>query len=92
VILEAFAAGVPVLASNCGGIGEIIEPNRTGFLIDSLDPAALAAQIRDLFARPDLRAEVARRAHTAWRQHYTLTEYQRRILSIIESAGTSARR
>jgi len=92
VILEAFAAGVPVLASACGGIPELIQPDRTGFLIDSLAPEALARQIRDLAAQPALRDAVARNALEAWRGHYTLAEYQRRILSIMETAGTSARR
>jgi len=86
VILEAFAAGVPVLAANCGGIPELVEPSRTGFLIDSLKPEALAAQIRDLAAQPALRDSVAEHAYEAWQAKYTLTEYQRRILSIMETA------
>jgi len=81
-----------VLASACGGIPELIQPDRTGFLIDSLAPEALARQIRDLAAQPALRDAVARNALEAWRGHYTLAEYQRRILSIMETAGTSARR
>jgi glycosyltransferase involved in cell wall biosynthesis len=92
VILEAFAAGVPVLASACGGIPELIRRNHTGFLIESPAPEALARQIRDLAAQPELRDTVAAKAHRAWREHYTLAEYQRRILSIMETAGASARR
>ena len=90
VILEAFSAGVPVLASPRGGIPELIEHNRTGFLIESFD--SLADQIRDLAARPELRDEVAANARAAWRARFTLEEFQRRILSIVETAGASARR
>ncbi len=85
VILEAFAAGVPVLASNSGGIPELIEHNRTGFLIDSLDPAALAQQISSIADQPELRATVSANAHAAWQARLTLSEYQRRILSICDS-------
>jgi glycosyltransferase involved in cell wall biosynthesis len=91
VILEAFAAGVPVLASPCGGIPELIEHERTGFLIESLKPASLAAQMRALAALPAALASVAGNAFAAWRAHYTLAAYQRRILSIIETAAASSR-
>ena len=41
-ILEAMAHGVPVVACNVGGIGEIIEDGRNGFLVSSRDPRHLA--------------------------------------------------
>ena len=87
VILEAFSAGVPVLASASGGIPELIEHNRTGFLMDSLQ-----TQMRELAAQPQLLAAVAANARDEWRARFTLAEYQRRILSIVETAGASARK
>jgi glycosyltransferase involved in cell wall biosynthesis len=81
VILEAFSAGVPVLASGEGGIPELIEHGRTGFLIDSL-----ADQMRALAEQPKLRAEVATNARQEWRSRFTLTEYQRRILDVLGRA------
>ena len=68
-------------------ISELIEHNSTGFLIESLE-----TQIAELQGRPDLLASVAARARQAWRERFTLAEYQRRILSIVETAGASARR
>jgi glycosyltransferase involved in cell wall biosynthesis len=82
VILEAFSAGVPVLASACGGIPELIEHNRTGFLIESLED-----QIRKLAAQPDLLATVAANAREEWRARFTLVGYQRRILDIVASVN-----
>jgi glycosyltransferase involved in cell wall biosynthesis len=82
VILEAFSAGVPVLASGAGGIPELIEHNRTGFLIESL-----ADQMRELAEQPKLRADVAANAREAWRTRFTLAEYQRRILDIVETTA-----
>jgi glycosyltransferase involved in cell wall biosynthesis len=89
VILEAFAAGVPVLASPTGGIPELIEHNRTGFLIESLEK-----QMRELAGQPALREIVAANARQEWRARFTLVEYQRRILDIMARAfspGFSAR-
>jgi glycogen(starch) synthase len=49
-MLEAFAHGVPVIASRTGGIPEFIEDGRTGFLVDPGDAAALATHIQRLAA------------------------------------------
>jgi glycosyltransferase involved in cell wall biosynthesis len=46
VMLEAFAYGVPVLASRTGGIPEFIDEQQTGVLLEPGDVAALAAAIR----------------------------------------------
>lgn len=45
VVMEALAAGVPVVATDVGGIREVVEPGRTGFLVPSSDEAALAAAL-----------------------------------------------
>ena len=45
VMLEAFAHGVPVIASRTGGIPEFIEDGRTGFLVKPGDASALATHI-----------------------------------------------
>ena len=54
VMLEAFAHGVPVIASRTGGIPEFIEDGRTGLLVEPGDAAALATQMRRLAANRDV--------------------------------------
>jgi glycosyltransferase involved in cell wall biosynthesis len=54
VMLEAFARGVPVIASRVGGIPEFVEDGRTGVLVEPGDAAALAGQIRRFADRPAL--------------------------------------
>ncbi|KMQ52620.1 glycosyl transferase family 1 [Chitinispirillum alkaliphilum] len=50
VILEAMAAGVPVVATRVGGNPELVEDGRTGFLVPHSDPAAMAEAILKLTA------------------------------------------
>jgi glycosyltransferase involved in cell wall biosynthesis len=59
VILEAASLGVPVIASRVGGIPEIVEHGRTGWLVAPDQPGALAAAIREALADP---ARARRRA------------------------------
>jgi glycosyltransferase involved in cell wall biosynthesis len=63
-LLEAMAAGVPVVATRVGGVPELV-PEGTGLLVPPGDPAALAAAIGRLLDDPEL----ARAQAEAARQH-----------------------
>jgi len=54
-ILEAMAAGLPVVAVRTGGIPEMIAEGETGFLVEARDTAAMAERLRRLAADPALR-------------------------------------
>ncbi len=56
--LEAMAFGLPVIASNTGGLAEIAEPGRTGWLIAPGDPNALADAIADAFSERERLREI----------------------------------
>lgn len=63
VVLEAFAAGVPVLGANLGGIAELVRDGVDGILVAPDNPEAWAEAIRDLAEDrqviDDLRARIA---------------------------------
>ena len=91
VILEAFAAGVPVVATSSGGIPEIVSDGETGFLTPPCDPVRLAARIRDAAANPEALERIATNARRTVRERFTLSQYQQRVISILERVGSSAR-
>ncbi len=53
-IVEAMAAGRPVVASRTGGIPEVVVDGDTGLLVEPENPGALAGALRRLLADPDL--------------------------------------
>jgi glycosyltransferase involved in cell wall biosynthesis len=58
-ILEAMAAGLPVVASGVGGILELIEHERTGWLVPAGDAKALASRLVNVMAAPGEAARIA---------------------------------
>jgi len=54
VVLEAMAAGLPIVASLVGGTPEIIDNGKNGFLILSKNPKILAERIADILDNPEL--------------------------------------
>jgi glycosyltransferase involved in cell wall biosynthesis len=62
VLMEAMAAGVPVVASNVSGIPELVEDGSTGLLVPPGDARALADALRRVHDEPDLARRLATRA------------------------------
>lgn len=58
VVIEAMAAGVPVVATNVGGTQEVIINGETGILVPPQDANALSEGISSLLQKPDLRRQI----------------------------------
>jgi colanic acid/amylovoran biosynthesis glycosyltransferase len=75
-IMESMASGVPVISSDVGGISELVEPGRSGWLVPAGSVAALAAAIEDLLSTPAPRlADMgAEGRHSVARRHDLVSE------------------
>jgi glycosyltransferase involved in cell wall biosynthesis len=72
VVLEAFAAGVPVLVPNAGGVARLVRDGDTGWYFAANDPMALGTRLCELRAAPpDLLNGVARRARAELANRFT---------------------
>jgi glycosyltransferase involved in cell wall biosynthesis len=61
-ILEAFAAGIPVISTPTGDIGALVRDRETGLQVPTFDPDAMAGAIECLLADPERAAAYAARA------------------------------
>ncbi len=70
-LLEAMAAQVPIVATEVGGNGEIIEHGRNGLLSPRQDPHALAANLITLLDNPDMRRRAGEAGRKRLLKHFT---------------------
>ena len=71
-LLEAMRAGLPMVATDVGGVGEGIAPGITGLLVRPGDPEALAAAIGELAASPELRVRMGAAARACYEARFRL--------------------
>jgi len=71
IILEAMSRGIPVIASNIGGIPEIIEDGRTGILVPPRNPIKMAKAIKKLIEDPSLYEQISINGINEVKEKYT---------------------
>ena len=88
VILEAFAAGVPVVAFPSGGIPELVKDEETGFLTTAATAEALARRISLILEMAPAKLQgVIDSARRQWEHEHTLSIYQNRVADFLSQAA-----
>ncbi len=73
-VLEAMAAGLPVVAAKVGGLPEIVEDGVTGLLVPPGDPQAVARAVATLVCRPAMAREMGARGRERVLRHFTMEQ------------------
>ncbi len=85
VVIEAMAAGVPVVAAKVGGVPELVTHGVTGLLCDPGDADSMREQTRDVLTRPEFAGALAREGAAAARERFHPEAIARRHVEIYES-------
>ncbi len=91
VIVEAYATGCPVLASNLGSLSALIDHGRTGLHLRPNDSGDLAAAAEWAWAHPGEMAAMGREARREFERKYTAERNHEMILKIYRLAEERAR-
>jgi glycosyltransferase involved in cell wall biosynthesis len=85
VVLEAMAIGVPVVATDAGGIAEVVRDGETGFLAEGGSVESLAAKLREALAMDAGNADITGRARALIDREFSLDRTVSTLEGILRS-------
>jgi glycosyltransferase involved in cell wall biosynthesis len=83
-ILEAMRAGLPVVATDAGGVSEAVAHRETGFVVPRNDASSLSEALATLIVRPDLRKTFGRAGRLRYELNFTFDRMARQTLALYE--------
>lgn len=84
VVLEACAAGVPVVATDVGGTREVVAEGVNGHLVPAGDPRAMAAQVLELLDDPGRRRDMGDRGRELIRSEFSFAQQSARYEALFD--------
>jgi glycosyltransferase involved in cell wall biosynthesis len=91
-IIEAFAAGTPVIAGDLGSMSSLIQPDRTGLHFSPGDETDLAAKVTWAFTHPRSLTQMRQWARLEYEQKYTANANYQQLMDIYRAACHSKSR
>jgi glycosyltransferase involved in cell wall biosynthesis len=88
VVLEAMLYGLPVVSRPVGGLPDLIENDRTGYLVDSLDAEAFVEPILTLIRNKDLYRNISQYNHQYALKHFTPEPARQQMISFFKAVDT----
>jgi glycosyltransferase involved in cell wall biosynthesis len=91
-ILEAMAAGLPIVATRVGGVPNLVRQGQNGVLVDVGDVIELGRAIADLAADAQRRARYGQRSRQLWEKHWTadlmVDHYESALRALVRSRSS----
>lgn len=84
VLLEAMAAGLPVITTDAGAIPDIVQDGENGFICPTKDAVSVAEAIRKLLINSDLRKEMGECGHRRFQKEFTVEAFESRLIGILK--------
>ena len=91
VIAEAYAAGLPIIASRLGAMAELVRDGETGLHFTAGDADDLAAKVRWAIAHPQAMSDMSAHARETYLRLYTPQANYRRLMEIYDDARRTVR-
>jgi colanic acid/amylovoran biosynthesis glycosyltransferase len=85
-LLEAQSVGLPIVATNVGGIPDAVIPGESAYLVNKGEPAALASALYELLINPDIRIEMAEAGRQNVVDNFDSSTINDRLMEIYQSS------
>ncbi len=89
--LEAMASALPVIASDVGGLREVVEDDRSGIVVPPADPKAIASAIGRLIESDELRSQMGAAARARVVENYSMDKMAARTLALYRACVRETR-
>ena len=83
-IIEAMRAGLPVIASDVGGVSELVEDGVTGYLISRDDSDTLKSKLETLIDNPQLRLQMGMAGYQRFIDQFTFERMLKETVKVYE--------
>lgn len=85
VLLEAMEHGLPCISTNEGGIEDIIDNNKTGFIVEKKSPKLLANKIEYCIDNPNICEKMGKEGRKKFLEEYTIKTFENNMKSILNN-------
>jgi len=89
VLLEAMEHALPCISTNEGGIPNIIENGKTGYIVQKHSPKEIATKIEYLIKHPELRITMGKAGKDKFEKEFTLDKFENRMKDILKDCLAS---
>jgi glycosyltransferase involved in cell wall biosynthesis len=89
-VIEAMAAGAPVVATRVGGVPELVEHGVSGLLVEPRSPEALAAAVSELLASPERASRMGAAGRLAARKRFSVERMVEGVAAVYEEVAARA--
>lgn len=85
VLLEAMEHALPCIATDEGGISDIVDDGKTGFIVSKRNTEALADKIEYLLNHPEERMRMGKLGYKKFKNQFTVGKFEERLAEILLS-------
>lgn len=89
VAVEAMEYGIPVIASNEGGIPEVVENGVNGLLVEKNNPISLAEAIIKLIDNTSLRIQMGQNGRKKFEERFTEEQFEKTMIDCLKQCIVS---